>query len=53
MSRNQVIGAIILVVSLLGMAVYGWLVYLYPLVVVQVTVFVAVAAVLAILAWIG
>lgn len=53
LSRDQVIGVMILVVSLLGIAAYGWLVYFYPLVVVQVTVFVVVAAVLAVLAWVG
>ena len=53
LSRDQVIGAIILVVSLLGIVAYGWLLCFYPLVVVQVTAFVAVAAVLALLAWIG
>lgn len=53
LSRDQVIGAVILVVSLLGICVYGWLLYFYPLIVVQVTAFLAVAAVLAILAWIG
>ena len=53
LSRDQIIGAVILVLSLLEMAAYGWLVYFYPLIVVQVTAFLAVATVSAILAWIG
>jgi len=53
MNRDQAYGAIILVGSLAGMTVYAWLLYLYALAVLQVTAFLAVAAVLVILAWIG
>jgi len=52
-NKDQAIGAVILIVSVAGIAVYGWLLYAYPMIVLQVTAFLAVAAVLVILAWIG
>ncbi len=53
MSKDQVYGAIILVVSLVGLAIYTWLLYSFPTIVLQITAFVAVALVLVIAAWIG
>ncbi len=53
MNKDQVIGAIILAGSIVGVVVYGWLLYSLAVVVLQITAFFAVAAVLAILAWIG
>ena len=55
MSKDQLIGAGILIGSILGIVIYFWLVFLSPwiLLIVQITLFVAVAAVLGILAWIG
>lgn len=53
MSKDQTIGAIILLVSIVGLLVYTWLLYSYAVIVLQVTAFVAVAAVLLIAAWIG
>ena len=52
---DRVIGALILVGSILGILVYFWLVFLSPwmLLTMQLTAFIAVAAVLVILAWIG
>ena len=52
---DRVIGAIILVGSILGVLAYFWLVFLSPwvLLTMQLTAFIAVAAVLIILAWIG
>ena len=47
------IGAVIVVGSILGIIVYGWLLYSFAIVVLQLTAFLAVAAVLVILAWIG
>ena len=54
-SKDQVIGALLLIASIIGILVYGWLVFLtpYSLIVVQITAFIAIAAILAILAWIG
>jgi predicted DNA-binding transcriptional regulator len=46
-------GAVILLVSLVGLVVYAGLLYVYPLVVLQITAFVAVAVMLVILGWIG
>ena len=52
---DRVIGALILVGSILGILAYFWLVFLSPwmLLTMQLTAFIAVAAVLVILAWIG
>ena len=53
--NDKVMGYIILIGSLFGVACYFYLVFLSPwaLLVVQVSAFLAVAAVLAIMAWIG
>ena len=53
MNKDQVIGAAIAVGSILGIIVYGWLLYSFAIVMLQLTAFLAVAAVLVILAWIG
>jgi len=47
------IGTVILLASVVGIVGYGWLLYAFPTVVLQVTAFIAVAAILSILAWIG
>ena len=49
------IGALILVVSVIGIIVYGWILFFteWKTLLLQITGFVAVAAVLGILAWIG
>ena len=53
MSKDQGIGALILIGSIVGLVIYAWLIYAYPIVVLQITAFLAVAAILVILAWIG
>lgn len=53
MNKDQSIGAVILVVSIVGIVVYTWLLYAYPMVVLQITAFIAVAGILVIIAWIG
>lgn len=53
MNRDQAIGAVILIGSMIGIALYGWLIHAFAILVLQVTAFIAVAAVLVILAWIG
>jgi len=52
---DRVVGALILVGSVLGVACYFWLVFMSPWawLTVQLSAFLAVAAVLAIMAWIG
>jgi predicted DNA-binding transcriptional regulator len=52
-SKDQTLGAVILVVSIIGIVAYGVLIWYFPLIVLEVTAFLAVAGVLAILAWIG
>lgn len=55
MNKDQVIGALLLVGGIIGIILYGWLVFLsqWSYLILQLTGFVAVAAVLGILAWIG
>jgi len=55
LNRDQVIGALILVASVIGIIVYGWILFFteWTILLLQLTGFVAVAAVLGILAWIG
>ena len=49
------IGALILVASVIGIIVYGWILFFteWTILLLQITGFVAVAAILGILAWIG
>jgi len=54
MERDQQIGILILVGSVIGIILYGWLLFLVaPQIVLQITAFIAVAVLLGILAWIG
>ena len=55
MGKDQAVGALILAVSLLGIILYGWLVFFtnFAFLALQLTGFVAVAGILSIIAWIG
>ena len=53
MEKDQSIGLLIFVASIIGILAYLWLVITYPLIVLQITAFVGVALLLAILGWIG
>ncbi|PUA33748.1 MAG: transcriptional regulator [Candidatus Terraquivivens tikiterensis] len=57
MNRDQAIGALIMVVSIAVLVFYFWLVFLSPtpwqLLTIQITAFLGVGLILAILAWIG
>lgn len=57
MDQDRLIGYLLLVVSIAGLGVYGWLLFLAPpgwaWVTVQVSALVAVEAALLIVAWIG
>jgi len=53
MANDRTLGAGILAASIIGIIVYGILLYLYPVRVLEVTAFVAVVVLLGILAWIG
>jgi len=55
LSKDQLIGLALLVVGVFGILLYGWLVFLtqWSIIVLQLTGFVAVAAILAIVSWIG
>ncbi len=55
MEKDRAIGAIILIASILSIIIYGWLLFftVWHLIVLEITVFIAVVVILAILAWIG
>ncbi|MEM2006294.1 MAG: hypothetical protein QXG17_03300 [Sulfolobales archaeon] len=55
MTRDRVIGGLLLVVSAAIVVIYGWLVFLtdYYLLVLKLTGFIAIAGVFGILGWIG
>ena len=53
MVNDKKVGGAILAGSMLGIILYGLLIYYWPLVVLQITAFAAVVALLGILAWIG
>jgi len=55
MQRDKAIGVGLMAVGVIGILLYGWLVFFSPwqVLILQLTAFVAVAAVLGILAWVG
>ena len=53
MNRDHVLGIGLLAGSVVGIIIYGFFIYMFPLIVLQITAFIAIAAVLTILAWIG
>jgi len=53
MANDRAVGSAIFVRSIVGIIVYGLLIYWWPLMVLEVTAFVAVLVLLSILAWIG
>ena len=55
MSKDQVLGAVVMVCCILGIIIYGWLVFFsgFWQLIIKITAFVAVAGVLGVLAWIG
>jgi len=54
-SKDQGLGALLLIASVVGIVLYGWLVFMseWSLLALQATGFIAVAGVLGIAAWIG
>ena len=53
MSNDRALGSGILAVSVVGIIIYGVLLYLWPTAILEITAFLAVTVVLGILAWIG
>lgn len=53
MANDRAIGGGIFGGSIIGIVVYGYLIYRWPLLVLEITAFVGVLVLLAILAWIG
>jgi predicted DNA-binding transcriptional regulator len=52
-TRDRIIGVGIAAGSLIGILIYGWVLYVYPTITLQATAFTVVAAMLCVLAWIG
>jgi len=53
MNKDQGIGLVVLVASVVGIVLYAWLIYAFTILVLQITAFIAVAGMLGIAAWIG
>lgn len=53
MGKDQIYGALICLVSVVGLVAYTVLLYSYAVVILQITAFIAVALVLIIMGWIG
>jgi len=55
LNRDQLLGGLLLAVSIIVIIVYGWVLFFtqWSILLMQITAFIAVAAVLGILAWIG
>ncbi|MCD6535684.1 MAG: transcriptional regulator [Thaumarchaeota archaeon] len=55
MTRDQLIGGLMMAAAVIGILVYAWILFFtdWALILLQITAFIAVAGVLGILAWIG
>ena len=53
MNKDQLIGLALLIGSIIGIIVYGYLLYTWAQIILQITAFLIVAGALAIVAWIG
>jgi len=55
LNRDQLLGGILLAVSIIVIIVYGWILFFtqWSILLMQITAFIAVAGILGILAWIG
>jgi len=53
LSRDRTLGGLLLAGEIIGIILYAYLLYAHPLILLQITAFLTVAAALSILAWIG
>ncbi|MFQ6134565.1 MAG: transcriptional regulator [Nitrososphaerales archaeon] len=54
MPSDRLTGVLLLVIGVIGILLYGWLLFFYsPTLILQLTAFIGVAVILAIVAWIG
>jgi len=55
LNRDQLLGGLLLAVSIIVIIVYGWILFFtqWSILLMQITAFIAVAGILGILAWIG
>ncbi|MEM3403476.1 MAG: transcriptional regulator [Nitrososphaeria archaeon] len=54
MTRDQLIGVALLLGSIFGIVIYGWLLFFWdPRLILQLTIFLMIAGVLGVIGWIG
>ena len=53
MDKDRSIGITLFIICIVGIFIYAWLLLTWAVLILQITAFVGVAAVLAIVAWIG
>jgi len=53
MSKDQLMGFLLLLGSIIGIIVYGYLLYTWPILILEITAFLIVAGGLSIVGWIG
>ena len=53
MSKDQLMGFLLLLGSIIGIIVYGYLLYTWPILILEITAFLIVAGGLTIVGWIG
>jgi predicted DNA-binding transcriptional regulator len=53
LANDRALGGTILILSVVGIVVYGLLLWFWPLLILEITAFLAVIVLLGILAWIG
>ena len=53
MDKDKSIGITLFIICIVGIFIYAWLLLTWAVLILQITAFVGVAAVLAIVAWIG
>jgi predicted DNA-binding transcriptional regulator len=53
MNRDQMIGSLLLIGSIVGIIVYGFLMYSFSIIVLQITGFLIIAGGLTVVGWIG
>ena len=55
LNRDQLLGGLLLAVSIIVIIIYGWILFFtqWSILLMQITAFIAVAGILGILAWIG
>jgi hypothetical protein len=53
LDKHRATGVVLLLSSVLGIAAYAWLLFLFPVIVLKLTAFLGVTAILVMFAWVG